>query len=276
MARISLALGLLLLVALSEVYEVQGTFLLRHYLRKLPRRNRDFRPFACKGMLRFVALLQSMCPLKPQYTSFFGNLKSYMNFINSASGSENYDSELKGKAQGLYSSISALSGKGGASADSSKVMDTLMSMGKTLGHQQESSSTMSLGERKELILSMAKWAQTIGQFVVSAAAQSGKKIDISSLGLDIDASATATGDSTTTTENSTTTGTGTTAGGTTTTGTGTTTVGSPTSSCTTSKCSNGGGSSFKAAVNVQHGGKASSQSQQNTSTQQDATAAGSS
>ncbi|XP_019102063.1 PREDICTED: putative per-hexamer repeat protein 5 [Camelina sativa] len=239
-------------------------------------------------MLRFVTLLQSLCPLKPRYTSFFGNLKSYMNFINSASGSANYDSDLKGKAQGLYSSISALSGKGGASADSSKVMETLMSMGKTLGHQQESSPTMSLGERKELIMSMAKWTQTIGQFVVSPAAQNGKTIDISSLGLDIDASATATGESTTNTETSTTTdtgtpsggntatGTGSTAGGTTTTGTGTTAVGSPTSSCTTSKCSNGDGSSFKAAVNIQHGGKASSQSQQTTSAQQDVTSAGSS
>lgn len=115
MAKISLVLGLLLLVALSEVYEVQGTFLMRHYLRKFPRRSREFRPFACQGMLKFVDVLELKCPLKPQYKSFFGNLRSYMNFINSASGSKNFDAELKGKAQGLHTAISAMTGKGGAS-----------------------------------------------------------------------------------------------------------------------------------------------------------------
>ncbi|CAD5324436.1 unnamed protein product [Arabidopsis thaliana] len=156
MAKLSLALGLLLLLALSEVYEVQGSFLLRHYMRKFPRRSRDFRPFACRGMLKFVDVLELKCPLKPQYKSFFGNLRSYMNFINSASGSKNFDAELKGKAQGLFSAMSAMSGKGAASADSSKVMDTLLSMGKTLGTQQQSgSSVMSLGQRKEMIMSMA-------------------------------------------------------------------------------------------------------------------------
>ncbi|XP_020879712.1 putative per-hexamer repeat protein 5 isoform X2 [Arabidopsis lyrata subsp. lyrata] len=232
MAKISLALGLLLLVALSEVYEVQGTFLFRHYLRKFPRRSRDFRPFACKGMLKFVDVLEVRCPLKPQYKSFFGNLRSYMNFINSASGSKNFDAELKGKAQGLLSAMSAMSGKGGASADSSKVMDTLLSMGKTLGNQQQSGSTvMSFGQRKEMIMSMVKWAQTIGQFVASAAAKSGNKIDISSLGIDgIDANAaagagdstaTGTGSSGATTGGSTTAGSDTAAGGTTAAGAGT-------------------------------------------------------
>jgi len=115
MAKLSLALGLLLLLALSEVYEVQGSFLLRHYMRKFPRRSRDFRPFACRGMLKFVDVLELKCPLKPQYKSFFGNLRSYMNFINSASGSKNFDAELKGKAQGLFSAMSAMSGKGAAS-----------------------------------------------------------------------------------------------------------------------------------------------------------------
>lgn len=100
----------MLLVALSAVYEVQGTFLLRHYLRKFPRRSRDFSPFANQGMLRFVKVLELKCPLKPEYTSFFGKLRSYMSFINSASGSKNFDVELKSQAEGLNSAMSALGG----------------------------------------------------------------------------------------------------------------------------------------------------------------------
>ncbi|EOA25514.1 hypothetical protein CARUB_v10018858mg [Capsella rubella] len=295
MARISLVLGLLLLVALSEVYEVQGTFLLRHYLRKMSRRNRDFRPFACRGMLKFVNLLELRCPLKPRYKSFFGNLRSYVKFINSASGSKNYDSELKGKAQGLLSAISSMNGKSGSSDDSNKVMETLLSMGKTLGHQQESTTTMSLTQRKELIMSMAQWAKTIGQFVVTTAAKSGSKIDMSSIGLDgIDSSETTESqDSTTSTENTSTGGTTKTQGTSTTTGGDSTTTGSapsedtpttdtpttdsPTSGCTSPKndCPNGG-TTIKGSVNFQHSGKAT-QSRQTISsqTQQGVTTAGS-
>ncbi|CAA7051921.1 unnamed protein product [Microthlaspi erraticum] len=184
MSRTTSAVCLLLLVALSAVYEVQGTFLLRHYLRKFPRRSRDFSPFACKGMLTFVKLLELKCPLKPEYRSFFGRLRSYMNFISSSSGSQNFDVELKSQAEGLNSAMSALGG--GSSADNSNVLDTLTSMGKTLSAQTRSDSTteMSLSQRKELIMSMAKWAGVIGKFVSTAASKSGTSIDISSLGID--------------------------------------------------------------------------------------------
>lgn len=115
MARSSLGVCLLLLVTLSAVYEVQGTFLLRHYMRKFPRRSRDFSPFACQGMLKFVDVLEVKCPFKPEYKNFFGKLKGFMNFLNSASGSKNFDVELKGQAEGLHSAMSAMSGKGGSS-----------------------------------------------------------------------------------------------------------------------------------------------------------------
>ncbi|ESQ32623.1 hypothetical protein EUTSA_v10004661mg [Eutrema salsugineum] len=192
MARTS-SVCLLLLVALSAVYEVQGTFLLRHYLRKIPRRSGDIQPFACQGMLKFVDVLELKCPLKPEYKSFFGKLRSYMSFISSASGSKNFDANLKGQAQGLQSAMSALGGKGASSADTSKVLDVLMTMGRTLSQQKSSGSTeMSFAQRKELIIDMVQWARTIGQFVVGAASKSGSSIDMSSLGIDgVDANADA-------------------------------------------------------------------------------------
>lgn len=110
MARISSAVCLLLLVALSTVYEVQGTFLLRHFLRKIPRRSRGLRPFACKGMLKFVNLLELKCPLKPVYKNLFGNLRSYVGAISSGS-----NVDLKGKAEGVQSALSALGGTSGSS-----------------------------------------------------------------------------------------------------------------------------------------------------------------
>ncbi|VVB04381.1 unnamed protein product [Arabis nemorensis] len=228
-------------------------------MRKFPRRSREFRPFACRGMLRFVDVLEHKCPFKPEYKNFFGRLKSYVSFLNLASTSKNYDVELKGQAEGLNSAMSALTGKGGSSVDSTKVIDTLMSMGKTMGDNQRSGSLiMRLGERRELAMSMAKWAQVISQFVSSAAAKSGSSIDISSLGIDgIDAEINSS--STSETGTSLNKGTGTTnvgstdisAGG----PTGSTNTGTTTTSCTTGACSSGGGvnpnggNSFKGSIN---------------------------
>ncbi|KFK33758.1 hypothetical protein AALP_AA5G056400 [Arabis alpina] len=258
MARSSLAVCLLLLVTLSAVYEVQGTFLLRHYMRKFPRRSRMFRPFACRGMLKFCDLLELKCPFKPEYKTFFGRLKSYVGFLNSAASvSKNFDVELKGQAEGLHSAMSALTGKGGSSVDSTKVIDVLMSMGKTLGDNQRSDSIlMRLAQRRELARSMAKWAQVITQFVVSAAAQSGTSIDISSLGIDgIDAeiSSTNTGSADTTPESPT----GST--NTDTTNTDTTNTGTTSTSCTTNKCSSGGGANVKGSLNFQSSGQKTSE-----------------
>lgn len=112
MGRISSAVCLLLLVALSTVYEVQGTFLLRHFLRKIPRRSTGLRPFACKGMLKFVNLLEFKSPLKPEYKNLFGNLRSYVSAISSGS-----NVDLKGKAEGVQSALSALGGSSGSSVN---------------------------------------------------------------------------------------------------------------------------------------------------------------
>ncbi|CAH2045010.1 unnamed protein product [Thlaspi arvense] len=252
MARTSSAVCLLLLVALSAVYEVQGTFLFRHYMRKFPRRSRDFGPFACNGMLKFVDVLELKCPLKPEYKNFFGKLRSYMGFINSASGSATFDTDLKGKAEGLHTAMSALGGKGGSSADTSNVINVLLSMGKTLSAQKRSGSTeMSFSQRKELIMSMAKWARVISQFVASAASKSGTSIDVSSLGIDgVDASvAIEAGGSPTSGGSPSTAGTG---------GYGTGASG-PTTSSSTQSTNSGSGTTYEGSVNYQSGEKSSQQ-----------------
>lgn len=116
MARFPLAICLMLLVASSTIYEVQGSFLLRHYMRKFPKMSQDFEPFAYKGMLSFVDNLESMCPLKGEYKDFFSKLKAFMAFINTAKGSSSeFQSQMKSQSEGLFKAISALGVKGGSS-----------------------------------------------------------------------------------------------------------------------------------------------------------------
>lgn len=117
MARFPVAICLMfILVASSTIYEAQGTFLLRHFLRKIPRLSREFEPFAYKGMLIFVDNLQSMCPMKDVYTHFFSKLKTFMAFINMAQGSSSeIQSQMKIQSEDLHKAISALDVKGGSS-----------------------------------------------------------------------------------------------------------------------------------------------------------------
>lgn len=112
MARISLGICLMLVVASSVIYEAQGTFLLKHYLRKnFPRKCNEFTPFANKGMIMLVTNLESGCPATAEFKNFFANFKSYMTFIETTSAtSKNVDVEMTTKAEGLFKAMSALSG----------------------------------------------------------------------------------------------------------------------------------------------------------------------
>lgn len=118
MARISLGICLMLVVASSVIYEAQGTFLLKLYLKKnFPRKCNEFTPFANKGMITFVTNLEGNCPANAEFKNFFTQFKSYMSFIETASASsKNVDAEMTTKCDGLFKAMSALSsGKGAKS-----------------------------------------------------------------------------------------------------------------------------------------------------------------
>lgn len=115
MARISLGICLMLVVASSVIYEAQGTFLLKLYLKKnFPRKCNEFTPFANKGMMTLVTDLEGSSPATAEFKTFFTQFKSYMSFIETTSAStKNVDAEMTTKCDALFKAMSALSaGKG--------------------------------------------------------------------------------------------------------------------------------------------------------------------
>ncbi|EOA25696.1 hypothetical protein CARUB_v10019049mg [Capsella rubella] len=189
MAKISLGICLMLVIASSVIYEAQGTFLLKLYLKKnFPRKCNEFTPFANKGMLTFVTNLEDNCPATAEFKNFFTQFKSYMSFIETASTStKNIDAEMTSKCDGLFKAMSAMSsGKGTKSADAGGLKATMLSMGKTLVEQKKNTKIMTLKQKKELIISMVKWTKMLATFVKSASEKKGKTINIASYGLDVD------------------------------------------------------------------------------------------
>ncbi|XP_019100119.1 PREDICTED: mucin-21-like [Camelina sativa] len=189
MARVSLGICLMLVVASSVIYEAQGTFLLKLYLRKnFPKQCNEFTPYANKGMLSFVTNLEGNCPATAEFKNFFTQFKSYMSFIETAwASSKNVDTEMTTKCNGLFKAMSAISsGKGEKSADAGGLKATMLAMGKTLVEQKKNTKIMTLTQKKELIGSMVKWTNMLATFVKSASEKKGKSIDIGSYGLDVD------------------------------------------------------------------------------------------
>ncbi|KAH0940282.1 hypothetical protein HID58_007743 [Brassica napus] len=89
MGRISLAVCLVLLVALSNVYETQAqaqaqaqaqgkTFSVLDYLALFPKTGKEFAPYASKGLLDFVGALEGKSPTTVEFKNFFTNLKGYI------------------------------------------------------------------------------------------------------------------------------------------------------------------------------------------------------
>ncbi|KAL1217756.1 hypothetical protein V5N11_013348 [Cardamine amara subsp. amara] len=188
MARISLGICLMFVIASSVIYEAQGHFLLKHFLRKnFPRKSNEFTPFANKGMLMFVTDLESTCPPTTEFKTFFTQYKSYMTFIESAStSSQSVDAEMTAKCDGLFKAMSALSvDKGTKSMDAGSMKATILSMGKTLLAQKKKAIVMTVTQKKELVLAMVKWTRMLATFVKSASEKKGKTINIASYGLDV-------------------------------------------------------------------------------------------
>lgn len=106
------------LVASSVIYEAQGTFLLKMYLRSnFPRTCNEFTPYANKGMITFVTDLESGCPQTAEFKEFFTKFKGYMTFIETSSTtSKNINAEMTTQCDGLFKAMSALNG--GAAAQS--------------------------------------------------------------------------------------------------------------------------------------------------------------
>ncbi|KAF8045162.1 hypothetical protein N665_5515s0003, partial [Sinapis alba] len=182
-----LALCLLFLVVSSVVYEAQGTFLLKMYLkRKFIRRARDFTPFACKGMLLLIKRLRGGCPATKGFKTFFSLFTSYVKFIKSASTtSESTNTQLTTKVDGLANAISELTGA--KSGLNSNFRETMLSMGKTLIEQKKSTSeSMTHQQKKVLVVAMVQWTKTVVTLVKTAVETAGKSIDVSNLGLDVD------------------------------------------------------------------------------------------
>ncbi|CAN7025824.1 unnamed protein product [Brassica rapa subsp. trilocularis] len=185
MAKFPLGICLMFMITTSTIYEVQGHFLLDHYMKKIPKISSEFEPFAFKGILSFIDHLEGLCPLKVEYKEFFTKLKDFMAFINSASGSSaEFHTQLKTKSEELFKAITKMGGTAGASAHTTKLIESLVSMGKTLAEYKRSGSqTLTSEQRTELVTSMSRWAQTIGQFVKSVTeTNGGGNIDLKSLG----------------------------------------------------------------------------------------------
>lgn len=107
----------MILVALSTVYETQGTFSLPLYLENFPKLGKDFESFAYKGMLDFMGDLEGKCPGTTEFKDFFVKLKDYMACFNSTSpGTKDIKFELSVKSEKLFRAMSAFNGtKGGTS-----------------------------------------------------------------------------------------------------------------------------------------------------------------
>lgn len=106
-----LGLCLMFLVVSSVVYEAQGTFLLKMYLKRNFLRNaRNFTPFACKGMLLLISRLKRGCPATEGFKTFFSLFTSYVKFIKTASTTSNTDTQLTTKVDALTNAISVLTG----------------------------------------------------------------------------------------------------------------------------------------------------------------------
>ena len=85
----------MLLIALSTVYETQGTFSLPVYLKNFPKVGQDFESFAYKGMKDFMGDLEGKCPETTEFKDFFVKLKDYMACYSSTSpGSKDLQVEL--------------------------------------------------------------------------------------------------------------------------------------------------------------------------------------
>ncbi|CAN6849327.1 hypothetical protein Bca4012_052470 [Brassica carinata] len=185
-----LAICLMFLVASSVVYEAQGTFLLKMYLRrKMFRRARDFTPFACKGMLFLIKRLRGGCPATREFKKFFSLFTSYVKFISNASAtSKSTDTQITSQVNGLASAMSELTAVKGRAPSNTDFRDAMLSMGKTLIEQKKSGSqSTTFQQRKELVVALVQWTKTITILVKTAVElRVGKSMDISKLGLDVD------------------------------------------------------------------------------------------
>ncbi|KAF8051755.1 hypothetical protein N665_1670s0001 [Sinapis alba] len=106
-----LALCLVFLVTSSVIYEAQGTFLLKWYLRrKMFKKAMEFTPFACKGMIFLLNRLKDGCPATKGFKTFFTLFTSYVNFIKTTTVSKNTNTELTTKADDIVKALSTLTG----------------------------------------------------------------------------------------------------------------------------------------------------------------------
>ncbi|CAH2043517.1 unnamed protein product [Thlaspi arvense] len=185
MARISLAVCLMLLVALSDVYETQsqGTFLLRDYLQLFPKMSKDFEPYASKGLLDFVGVLEGKSPTTVEFKSFFTKLKDYISDRFNPASSGPLGSQ---KSEQLFMAMSALKGtKDGSSFDSWRLIEALVSMEKVSVEMKKSTPSEITSPRWERLYgSMNEWVTRIGLYVKKVSEINGKLIDLSQFEID--------------------------------------------------------------------------------------------
>ncbi|XP_013704144.2 uncharacterized protein LOC106407828 [Brassica napus] len=185
MGRISLAVCLVLLVALSNVYETQAqaqgkTFSVLDYLALFPKTGKEFAPYASKGLLDFVGALEGKSPTTVEFKNFFTNLKGYITscFQPAPPGSV--------KSDQLFTAISALKGsQTGTSFDSWRLIEALVSMEKVSTEMKTSTSNvMPDPQWDRLSGSMFEWVGRIGLFVKSVSEIDGKPIELKQFDID--------------------------------------------------------------------------------------------
>ena len=184
MGRISLAVGLVLLIALSNVYETQAqgqTFSVLDYMSLFPKTGKEFGPYASKGLLDFVGALEGKSPTTVEFKNFFTNLKGYITSCFQPAQS------VSGKSDQLFTAISALKGSlAGRSFDSWRLIEALVSMEKVSTDMKKSTSTVKLSdpEWERLSGSMFEWVGRIGLFVKVVSEINGKPIDLKQFDID--------------------------------------------------------------------------------------------
>lgn len=112
MARILLAVCLMLLIALSDANKTQRPYSLEFYFQYYPTVPTDFMRYNSNFMLVFVTELEAKCPETAEFKNFFAKLQDYISYCFKAPPAGSYDTqvEMSDKSEQLFRALSALNG----------------------------------------------------------------------------------------------------------------------------------------------------------------------
>ncbi|KAG2269553.1 hypothetical protein Bca52824_064108 [Brassica carinata] len=180
MARILLAVCLMLLIALSDANKTQRPFSLEFYFQYYPTVPTDFMRYNSNFMLVFVTELEAKCPETAEFKNFFAKLQDYISYCFKAPPAGSYDTqvEMSDKSEQLFRALSALNGtKQGTSFDSMRLIYALVSMEKYLDGMKKR-TLKEFDHIKSREVRVIRYVATIGQFVKTVSEMNGKPFDL--------------------------------------------------------------------------------------------------